>query len=133
MDRTQHVIDAIDGALEDRTVSGDAMRWNPEPQPAPVDPRQAVVARLMADPEAARRLGEQLAQAMRPLIEWADLAAGELGRRLEEVGAQLRRARLVPEPLPADPKERALRLRQQRHTGPDRDVVRQRRPRQHVG
>lgn len=30
-DRAQHVLDAIDGALEDWSVSGDAMRWTPEP------------------------------------------------------------------------------------------------------
>lgn len=31
-DRTQHVIDAIDGALDDWSVSDDAMRWMPEPE-----------------------------------------------------------------------------------------------------
>jgi hypothetical protein len=31
-DRTQHVIDAIDGALGDWSVSSDAMRWTPEPE-----------------------------------------------------------------------------------------------------
>jgi hypothetical protein len=49
LDRTQHVLDAIDGALEDWSVSGDAMRWTPEPQevqpiwtlPAGIQPRHA--------------------------------------------------------------------------------------------
>lgn len=30
-DPTQHVIDTIDGALNDRSVSGDAMRCTPDP------------------------------------------------------------------------------------------------------
>lgn len=34
-DRTQHIIDAIDGALEDWSVSVDAMRWTPEPEAEP--------------------------------------------------------------------------------------------------
>lgn len=36
-DRTEHVIDAIDGALEDYSVSGDAMRWTPEKSPDAVE------------------------------------------------------------------------------------------------
>lgn len=41
-DPTQHVIDAIDGQLGDCTVSGDAMRWTPDPPPVPPDANWAV-------------------------------------------------------------------------------------------
>jgi len=32
-DRTDHVLDLIDSALDDWSVSGDAMRWAPDPTP----------------------------------------------------------------------------------------------------
>jgi hypothetical protein len=39
-DRTDRVIDAIDHALDDSSVSGDAMRWTPEPvEEGPTAPR----------------------------------------------------------------------------------------------
>jgi hypothetical protein len=129
-DRTQHVIDAIDGALDDWSVSDDAMRWTPEPAPRPVDPRGAVAARLVADPDAARRFFEQLGEAMRPLIEWADHAAAELGVHLDQLTKILQKVGALPDQPPTDdPRARALWLRQQRNTGPSRDLTRQRRPR----
>ena len=41
----------------------------------------------------------------------------------------LRGVDVIPEPGPTDPRERALWLRQNRNTGPSRDIVHQRRPR----
>lgn len=45
-----HVIEAIDGALADYSVSGDAMRWSPEPDPAeepPGSPLRPTLASVM--------------------------------------------------------------------------------------
>jgi hypothetical protein len=122
MDHTQHVLDTIDGALADWSTSGDAMRWTPD------EPREAKPARPVLvpapDPEAVRRLWEQLRDAIRPFVAWAEQAAHELEEKLRAVGH-------LPEPLPTDPRERALWLAQHRNTGPDRDLTRQRRPRLH--
>lgn len=173
MDRTQHVLDAIDGALEDWTVSGDAMRWTPEP-PAVVhvapgrplvggrpyagpvtfvdnpvqltlvdNPVQRLLERSMwywspeLDAEQMRRTLERLGLTMQPVMEAAQRMAEVLGRGLEEftplLAQMTMRPQAEPRPEPEDPRERALRLRQQRHTGPSQDVTRQRRPRLHVG
>lgn len=53
-DRTQHILDAIDGALGDWTVSGDAMRWRPElTEPLP-EPRAESMAVSLARAAAPR-------------------------------------------------------------------------------
>lgn len=87
-------------------------------------------------PEQAQRLLEGLGQAMQPVIQAAQRMAEGMGRTVEEFTqllAQMMRPEAEPRPDPEDPRERALRLRQQRHTGPSRDLTRQRRPRLHVG
>lgn len=66
-----HVIDAIDNALDDWQVSGDAMRWTPDPPPAsPTLPSAATVfltvdlrpfvAAIEGIAKAAARLGPVL-------------------------------------------------------------------------
>lgn len=129
-DRAQHVIDAIDGALHDWAVSDDAMRWTPSPSTTP-DPPGVVLAQMVAAQEIARRVFEQLGEALRPIIEWGERVAAELGVGGVEFAEYLRSTGLAPRPTPADPWARALQLRRQRNTGPSTDLVHQRRPRLH--
>lgn len=53
-DRTDRVIDAIDGALEDYSVSGDAMRWTAEPGPEPVSTVHPVLSGPVVPDEQGR-------------------------------------------------------------------------------
>lgn len=53
---TRDIIDIIDGSLADNAISGDAMRWTPEP---PITPRAlssrhhiVILAEPLANPEA---------------------------------------------------------------------------------
>lgn len=95
-DPTWRVIDAIDGALDDYTVSGDAMRWTPDPpQPATsgTDPRA----------ELPDRNGSAFARAeLRDLPpEWAE-AMVELHERMQliaqQIGAATQGMRWAPTP-----------------------------------
>ncbi|MEG9248035.1 hypothetical protein V6S67_08055 [Arthrobacter sp. Soc17.1.1.1] len=57
--------------------------------------------------------------------EQVTLAGTPLGityGQLADVGKWLRTAGLVPEPVPTDPRERALHLRKHRNTGPAKSV-----------
>lgn len=150
-DDTQHVLDLIDGALDDWEVSGDAMRWRP-PEAEPVeggiglDAMAASIGARVAvrpsrdfamyfgptgsppptTPRQAVALGYAVVQALHD----------ETAQALEHYGRQIAALSATPEgPIirdlrlwhdaveaesePAeDPRERALRLRQQRNTGP---------------
>lgn len=121
--RTDHVLDAIDGALHDYHLSGDAMRWTPDPAP----PRPT---RIELTPEQAERIASVMAgvitesvrrvvDAMRPIAQ-AVIAAGT---RLNELGQRLQALQVVDAPAPLDPRERALHARRTRNTGPAPRIV----------
>ncbi len=151
-DRTQHVIDAIDGALDDWDVSGDAMRWRPEPEPEPtrltwqptlVPPEITIDWRPASPPRnhvhthvsfhatagAAVAHGEALRRA-------AEMMSMHFPREAARWAiAALAEADTGPPPQDDSetetPRTCALRLRRERGTGPDRQVQHQRRPRRH--
>lgn len=79
--------------------------------------------------ESVRRFAERLQLTIRPVIDAALRQAEAIGRAYAHLGDTLRDAGALPEEPPDDPRERALWLRQQRGTGPDRQVQRQHRPR----
>lgn len=107
-------------------------------------PRWAVehaarLARDLADDPSLARAAEQWSQVtgwsyeeahdrLRRFRDGIRAAAAELGR----IGEAMRQAGIVPEEPPDDLRARALRLRQHRNTGPDRDLTRQRPPRTHA-
>jgi hypothetical protein len=83
-DRTDHVLAAIDGALDWHPDDGDAMRWTPEPQrptPPPAlpglhfDPEQFARASASLAPlaqavqEATRQIGEAYLRSIRQVFE----------------------------------------------------------------
>lgn len=71
-DRTQSVIDAIDGALDDWTVSGDAMRWTPEPTQPPSSPRVESMAVSFAPLRQPRQNGRGSMHTTSPVyFEWS--------------------------------------------------------------
>lgn len=55
-DRIDHVIEAIDGALGDWSVSPDAMRWSPEPEEPPARGGLLSMATLAATPMVYREV-----------------------------------------------------------------------------
>lgn len=95
-DTTAGILDAIDGALRD--LSADAMRWVPEGK------REDVPAETAAA-EDFRALGRALAEAFRPLAEYADAVirgmsewtAGPQFRALAEIAASPRVQEAVEE------------------------------------
>ena len=93
------ILDDIDRAISDCAVSGDAMRWTPEPpKPAPSHAQMAEMIRLAC---------ENLAAVLRPALD-AVRAAHE----------HLVAAGIVHHEPPQDPRERALAARRNRNTGP---------------
>lgn len=101
-DRQEEVLNSIDmmldAALDDLTVSGDAMRWNPEGEepctctvgepcdqhiPYPPDSLAADLARLG---EATREIGLAIAEQFAPVTDAVN-AAIELERRLDQLEA----------------------------------------------
>lgn len=90
------VLDTIDHVLHDFDTSPDAMRWMPEPQPAPVNPAQAMatlVVNITPIVETYRRVFQQLA---RSLAKWSPRIA-ELKRLLAEAEANERRSAMHSE------------------------------------
>lgn len=156
VDRTRHVLDAIDGALEDWSVSADAMRWSPEPEvePRPSGPswRPTLVPPEIAVDWSPRQNGRaSWHNPAAPIHHVAWPAAIEawdeaLRRAMETVGQPFAQERIAefaatladlqPPPTtddaePEAARARALRMRQQRGTGPAREPAgRQKRPRQ---
>lgn len=152
-DRTQHVIDAIDGALDDWAVGPDAMRWTPEPADVSVqDSRPAdIITRLLERSiwfEPARLTTEEhldvLAEIGRRMAAVASATMGlarsftVFAEAFDGARVQLADVEVIPTVgfdeaavCAADdsPRARALRLRRERNTGPSRDLTRQRRPR----
>lgn len=74
-DRTQHVIDAIDGALDDWSVSGDAMRWTPE-QPGPAAPLHLPASRIFFAPAGTPPPTDPTSA-----HEWVEVEPGQPGFR----------------------------------------------------
>lgn len=132
-DRTDHVIDSIDRALGDYSVSADAMRWaTEEPTDPPWPGLRVPVARAA---QYVPITAEQMVAAfrgLRPFFEAIDELARHFGLQMVEFQRALINDRRAGEPSLAEIKARALRLRQHRNTGPSRDVTRQRRPRRHT-
>lgn len=149
-DRTQHVLDAIDGALDDWSVSGDAMRWSPEPKPRPqatlvmptglrVIPAPDWRPPPLPDVEALgsaffRYLASSYADALNRMV----IPMREFGQAVraasDTLAPVLERIREEPEPdLPpdrTDVRAHALWRAQHRHTGPQRPTAGQsKRPR----
>lgn len=110
---TDDVLALIDGALEDWSTSGDAMRWTPE---APVVPRLRFEPPVLTEADLARvragfRAFADSLSALAPTI-----------RRLTE---KFREGGLIPDE-PDDPRERALAARRNRNTGPSTEQYRHR-------
>lgn len=140
MNRTSEVLDAIDGALDDLSVSDDAMRWNPDREAV----RRRIVAREqirrnvsivvppLLSPEQVARTVEQVAslgEALRPAFETFAKLVEEVGGSLAQAVEALRPALLDDSRIPpprtlrdTDPRAYALELRRTRGTGPDRQV-----------
>jgi len=87
---------------------------------------------LTVTPEARARLGD-LMRDLGLAVEHAARQIGEALTALAPVRGQLVDAGVLPDPGPADPRARALWLRQHRGTGPVRMAQHERRPRQHLG
>lgn len=125
---TGHVLDAIDGALLDYTVSGDAMRWTPQP-PALGDRIIAPASATGEQLEAFARSASAVAESLRPMIDAFTQACLRVGEQLAAWQAVLDR-RAPAAPPAEDPRARALRAVQHRNTGPERAPAgRQKRPR----
>lgn len=137
-DHTQHVLDAIDHALDDRTVSGDAMRWTPAPRPTRPTSRRSLPP--IIPPDAPRLDPEAVAVAWRALTETAGAAVDALSYaftkmcwaladalpKIEATRDALRDAGVLPEEPPTEPRARALWLARNRNTGPARATASQR-------
>lgn len=107
-------------------------QWGQSPAPSAIQ-----FAPFSPDPTQVAAISEQLGQAVAALTEWAERAAELVGMTLTEWQRNVLEVALAdsrpmaPEaPQLEDPRARALRLRQERSTGPSRDLTRQRRPRQ---
>lgn len=89
-DRQNHVLAAIDGALDDWTVSGDAMRWQPPEQRGPEEDPGPVPDSLIADlarlSEATRAMGRAIAEPFMGIARAVN-AALELERRMDTLEA----------------------------------------------
>lgn len=125
------------------TVSGLAIRAASEAQAqafyeavrqrassSPLSLSEVLALSLVTDPEgtagALAGIWEEIARAFAPVAEAIAAAARDLGRALQAARP------LAPEPAEAeDPRARALRLAQQRGTGPDRQIQHRPRPRRH--
>lgn len=116
--RLNHVLDAIDGALDDWSVSGDAMRWSPDPEPER-QPAPTLPPPLPPGSEPAR--APQWMLGMR-VIEDAAVPPGEVWVTADAPNTDILRlswaalptpiipeARVTPV-LTADARERTLRL-----------------------
>lgn len=141
MTGAQEVLDAIDAALDDPSVSDDAMRWTPDREAA----RRRIVAREqirrnvsitvppLLTPEQIAAAAEQVAalrEALRPAFETfarqIEAVGGSLAKAVEAIRpALLDDSRIPPTPRSlrdTDPRAYALELRRTRGTGPDRQV-----------
>lgn len=76
-ERTQHVLDAIDGALDDWTVGPDAMRWTAEPEPPPI------TVTITADTSGFERALQQLRESLA-------VSAAQAAEGLRRMAAALR-------------------------------------------
>lgn len=101
------------------------------------------LSQRLDDPEVQARLREsfeQLGRLYGLLVEqvagaFADTVAAYTSAIVpayDSLREQLVDAGVLPRPLPADPRERALELRRRRSTGPDRQVQHRPRPRRHA-
>lgn len=154
-DRTDAVLDAIDGALEDRTVSGDAMRWSPEPPTCthvwvtwagstqvwcrycrdtweralppsrPVVLPAPVQPQVQLTPEQAEALVRAAAAAGRLVARVLD----EFFRRLSGLSTTTRDEYALVPSQQVDVRRRALEARRNRGTGPGPDRLDGRRSR----
>lgn len=98
----------------------------PQPPPAPrIDPLAGTV-QIAFDPSSV----QQVAQVAQDWLTAMWQAAAHVAERMQQLATALRRAGVLPDQPPDDPRARALWLRQHRNTGPSRDVVHQHRPRQ---
>lgn len=105
------ILDVIDGALRDNTVSGDAMRWRPEPE-APearedhADDGAAVLASidLSGFMEAMREAGEALLRfgttVWKALGQFLPLAPCVIGHERQRDRARCRRCNPKGNPRP---------------------------------
>lgn len=128
MPDTDRVLAGIDEALAwEAGWEHDAMRWTPDLPDE--NPRTYVLLPPGSlTPEQAERLARLLAEAWRPQVERTQRAIAEavlpamrqVARALADLGEKLTAAGLVPEPVPADPRARALAARRDRNTGPAR-------------
>ena len=108
------ILDQIDGAIDDWSVSQDAMRWTPEPPSPPQRCNPATLAPFIVldveeftfDAESLRRFFANLSERFRPVVA----AANSVARQLQDAG-------MIPEPEPEDPRERALHRQRSRNTG----------------
>lgn len=149
-DRTQHVIDAIDGALDDWSVGPDAMRWTPEPAAVDEQPRAifSVTGGLRFPPadtdpwavdewtDVSGLLAESFGVAFREAAESMARVMTPSSTEVERLMATLADLRplALEEPDPEDARARALRLRRERNTGPRRaSAGQQKRPRRLTG
>jgi hypothetical protein len=95
-DRTQHVIDAIDGALDDGSVSGDAMRWTPAPPASAAPPGPWLSADLWhtaqrADDDGTEFRRLSLNEWVEPTEPWLSADLWHAAQRADDDGTEFRR------------------------------------------
>lgn len=104
------VLQLIDSAIEDYSVSDDAMRW----QPGPLDGYAAVGS--TRDGDAFEWLPHRVARLF-GVPDWV-VEMRRAWTVLNDVARQLQDAGVIPPPQPVDPMQRALGARRNRNTGP---------------
>jgi hypothetical protein len=85
----QQVLDAIDAALDDPSVSGDAMRWTPQQEVDREHARRIHAIRVPPPlpPERLAEVGEQLGERWLALVEALRPSLVALGEAMEKATA----------------------------------------------
>jgi hypothetical protein len=124
------VLQLIDDAIADYSVSDDAMRWNPtlaarqngKATLAQFVQHQLQVELMPWQREILSTTHEQQRAALLALCRDLGLSAsqafGAIVEAINAVARQLQAAELMPPPAPIDPMQRALEARRNRNTGP---------------
>jgi hypothetical protein len=122
------ILDVIDGTLRDYAVSGDAMRWSPDPEAREADTDGGASLLLSVDVsgfveglrqvcEAIARLGAVCAKAMRPMDLLAALCTGRHERPRDRARCPRCNPRGNPGALAVNGREYQRRLRNRRKRG----------------
>ena len=105
------ILETIDNALDDWTVSGDAMRWTGDPPPAPkFPPPRMAQFNISIDLRAFREAMAKIAEAMGPMVR----AVAKFQRDLDRMAAREAARRHQPVALCIDGHEYHRRRKDRR-------------------